>query len=118
MHFVCEFCAKTYDKKIELKAHIKRNHSTDHQKFQCEICNAVLSNKGSFQTHVNKHSSELQKCPHCEKISPNPNALNQHIKLLHLIQPTHKCNLCDKSFKVITSLKVCFISLKRIYKRY
>lgn len=51
------------------------------------------------------HTSEPRKCPHCDKISPTRNALTTHIRGVHT-ERTHKCHLCEKSFKAATALKV------------
>ncbi|XP_031622017.1 transcription factor grauzone-like [Contarinia nasturtii] len=105
---ICEFCAKRFKAKSDLKTHIRRMHTSNdkpQQVFKCEICNTSLTNQYILKTHMLKHSSDPQKCPHCYKLSPNENALSQHIKKNHLAKPIHKCTICEKSFKDITSLK-------------
>lgn len=106
---ICEFCAKQFRTKVDVEKHIRKVHSPDGKPrpiFKCEICDATLTNQYTLKTHMIKHSSDPKKCPHCYKLSPNEEALNQHIKKNHWQKPIHKCNLCDKSFKEITSLKV------------
>lgn len=59
-----------------------------------------------MREHLDKHVASPQQCPHCDKISPNPEALKGHIKRVHLMKKIFKCDLCNKSFKLALALKV------------
>lgn len=102
---ICEYCAKSFRTKTDVMGHVRRVHGKS-QKFKCDICDAWLTNRYTLKTHMLNHSADPIKCPHCDKMSPNSGALNQHIQKFHLQQPIHKCNLCGKSFKELTSLRV------------
>lgn len=78
------------------------------KKVQCSVCDAWLSNRYTLKTHLLTHSSEPQKCPQCDKVSPNHHALMCHIKEVHT-EAKHKCSCCDKLFKTPTALKVRFL---------
>lgn len=72
---------------------------------QCEVCSAWLSNRYTLKEHMLRHNSEPQKCPQCDKISPNQHALLCHIREVHT-ERIHKCHLCEKTFKAAVALKV------------
>lgn len=76
------------------------------KKFPCKLCGAWLASKYSLKCHVEKHSSEPVKCDQCDKISPNVDAHQFHVRYTHS-DATLKCHLCTKSFKYSISLKVC-----------
>lgn len=89
---------------------------------QCELCHSWLSNRYALKAHMLRHTSEPKKCPQCDKISPNANALSSHIREVHA-ERIHKCHLCEKAFKAAVALKVTkrirvgltFIVLSRLF---
>ncbi|XP_055314289.1 transcription factor grauzone-like isoform X2 [Sitodiplosis mosellana] len=102
---ICEVCAKTFKTKAELKAHQETHTSRSSKpKWQCNVCNGWYSNQYKLAKHKLTHDSEPQKCNQCDKISPNPNALKQHIRMVHC-ELKFKCHLCEKSFKSQATLK-------------
>lgn len=103
--FVCEFCAKQFVSMNSLRMHISNIHSD--AKVQCQICQKWLKHSKSLKTHMEKHSSRPQQCPHCDKRSPNSTALLSHIRRMHESGPSFQCSLCTKAFKLATELKVC-----------
>lgn len=110
---MCEICAKTFSHRRHVLTHIKQMHadsdqSERRQKVQCTICDSWLSNRYTLKTHMQNHSSEPQKCPQCDKVSPNHHALMCHIKEVHTI-PKFQCEHCDKRFKMASALKVKLI---------
>lgn len=102
----CEFCGKGYEYRSQLRAHINVVHASNNKMHQCDICSAMLKSKAALRQHRNRHTALPKKCPHCEKVSPNSMALEMHIDHMHKLKSIHKCHLCEKSFKVISSLKV------------
>lgn len=107
---ICEFCAKTFASSHTLLKHVQTMHSDDAAKdqHQCNICQKWLSNQYVLKAHMERHTSEPQQCPHCDKVSPNRGALGQHIHHMHgpAAKATYTCHLCAKSFKVANALKV------------
>ncbi|XP_055314011.1 zinc finger protein 729-like [Sitodiplosis mosellana] len=105
---ICEFCAKEFKTIVELKNHILKKHSTETKqpeaKLQCDVCNGWYP-KSSLKAHKIKHNSEPQKCNQCDKVSPNAQALEQHIRYTHNSEANFNCHLCEKSFKLPASLR-------------
>lgn len=81
------------------------SNSVRRTQVQCELCHSWLSNRYALKAHMLRHTSEPKKCPQCDKISPNANALSSHIREVHADR-IHKCHLCEKSFKAAVALKV------------
>ncbi|XP_055314295.1 zinc finger protein 726-like [Sitodiplosis mosellana] len=104
---ICEFCAKKFKTEAQLKLHQAKHldvASKTKPKFQCDICNGWYTTKRILKGHKMIHNPEPQKCSHCDKISPHPIALKQHIKNVHA-ELDFKCHLCEKSLKSQSSLK-------------
>lgn len=72
--YVCEHCGQTFMANIPLEKHIQSKHM-EQVRVKCKICNASLSQFSLYAHMQNIHSSKPQKCPHCDKISPNKAAL-------------------------------------------
>lgn len=106
--FVCEFCARPFQKMYALQAHIKNLHSEpeDTEQVQCDVCQKWMKSSHSLNAHMKRHSSGPQTCPICNKQSSNSDALKQHIKRVHEAQCTYQCHLCPKAFKFAAELKV------------
>lgn len=80
-------------------------NSIRRERVQCEICSAWLSNRYTLKEHMLRHKSEPRPCPQCDKVSPNQHALLCHIREVHT-ERSHKCHLCEKTFKAAVALKV------------
>lgn len=72
--YMCEHCGQSCITLISLEKHIQSKHM-EQVRVKCKICNASLSQFSLYAHMQNIHSSKPQKCPHCEKISPNKAAL-------------------------------------------
>lgn len=72
--YICEHCGQSYGAYITLEKHIQSKHM-EQVRVNCKICNASLSQFSLYAHMQNIHSSKPQKCPHCDKISPNKAAL-------------------------------------------
>lgn len=105
---ICEFCAKQLSSREALAKHIRNRHTENRDRplYQCDICKKWLTTLKIMREHLDKHMASPQQCPHCDKISPNPEALKGHIKRVHLMKKIFKCDLCNKSFKIALALKV------------
>lgn len=105
---ICEYCAKTFVTRKEVLAHIRGSHMENtirRERVQCDVCGAWLSNRYTLKEHMVRHNSEPQKCPQCDKISPNSHALVCHIREVHT-ERKFSCHLCEKTFKAAIALKV------------
>lgn len=53
------------------------------------------------------HNDTPRECSICNKVYPNKNSLNSHIRYVHK-EKNFQCTMCDKSFKIAIQLKVIF----------
>lgn len=104
----CQYCTQEFLTHTLLQTHTIKMHPehSDGDKLQCNICKKWLSNQGILRAHMERHFSGPQHCPHCDRISPNKDALKQHIKFMHQMKRSLLCHLCGKAFKESASLKV------------
>lgn len=101
---ICEFCAKPFRTKYELRLHINTVHSTSDEQFQCDVCHNWFKNKRSLLAHLRRHSEKPQKCEYCGKQYSRLAALQYHIERMHQI--TLKCYMCAEVFKTAKELDV------------
>lgn len=102
--YMCEICAKTYKTKESYLMHVK-SHSEKAPKFQCSLCNQKYTTQAGVRRHMIRHQNETVPCPHCDKLSPNKLALKAHIQFSHKLTRSHLCQICDRGFKRLISLK-------------
>lgn len=102
----CGICANVYKSKEQLRSHMRMHRKRVCDKVQCEVCGAWFGNKDRLKKHIERHNAQPVKCKKCDKIAPNPEALNSHMWAVHS-DANFKCHLCPKAFKVSYALKVC-----------
>lgn len=108
--FICEICAHVMKSKLNFDYHMKHKHNDSpiDTRVQCEICSAWLKDKKILRKHKqNLHETTNQQhfCNECGKQCPSASALRNHKRHVHKLTRSHKCDVCDKAFKVANLLK-------------
>ena len=66
---------------------------------ECKCCDKSYKSEGTLRFHIKlKHNSMNFECDICNKRFPTSFQLRAHIKLHS--EPTYKCELCEKMFKL------------------
>lgn len=102
---MCENCGKSFKFLSVLKEHALSHIESKLTKVQCDICGNWAKNTSALRKHKYLHDQQSKKCPHCDKIKPNENALKCHIRISHSA-PKHQCIYCDKAFSRPKALRV------------
>lgn len=100
---ICDVCAKTFSCVKTFQSHWMTHSSQP--RMQCTICGKWLKSKDSLRSQLRRHNDTQHACQYCQKKTPNRQALANHILYVHS-EKTHKCTLCDKTFKAAMGLKV------------
>lgn len=104
----CEFCGKMFNVKAIFEKHMllhgDKTKRLAHRK-QCDHCGEWLLTKSGLYYHEVIHKSDIQKCGQCGMELPHKLALSAHIRKNHR-EPKHKCKFCDKSFDILSKLRV------------
>lgn len=107
--FCCEFkgCEKVYSTKYNLKRHIESVHQCI-KRFQCDLCNKLLSSKQNLQEHYFTHSNEkLFKCIEsgCSQTFRQRSQLSNHRKMhRELFVLKEQLKTSEEEFSVFPSI--------------
>ena len=104
--FECPFpgCKKTYTIQSRLQFHLKI-HSGKKQ-YICPFCSKAFNEKGNLKTHERFHSDKRPyKCNQCNKSYKTNGHLKDHIQIQHLKIKKFICEICQKKFGRISTLK-------------
>ena len=104
--FQCPFpgCNKKYTIQSRLQFHLKI-HSGKKQ-FICPFCSKGFNEKGNLKTHERFHSNKRPfKCNQCNKSYKTNGHLKDHIQIQHLKIKKFICEICQKKFGRISTLK-------------
>lgn len=107
---VCHICAKISTTKQGMLEHLKEHDGVKEPGVSCEFCGKLYKNKYLARKHAkNMHQQHgtLHKCPQCQKHLATSTALRHHISYHHNFK-LHKCDVCDKAFKIAKALNVSF----------
>ena len=98
----CEHCGKEFNNQNQLNDH-ERTH-TKETPFTCETCGFKATNKPALTTHMRTHTGEKPlKCDKCSYTCGDPSNMSKHRKIHEA--PLYKCELCEKAFCRMATLK-------------
>ena len=98
----CRHCGKEFNSHNQLNDH-ERTH-TKEKPFNCGKCGFKATNKAALNTHIRTHSGKKPlKCDKCLYTCGDPSNMSKHRKIHDA--PLHKCELCEKSFCRMATLK-------------
>lgn len=88
--FKCQHCRKTYTYKSDLRRHVKARH----KRASIDPTKIVVSDE-----KIEYLPSKILKCPKCEFVLPNEDAVGTHLSTSHTSSPyRHTCFVCLKPF--------------------
>ena len=107
MDFLCNECAKTFAKEVDLVIHQARAH--DKRSFSCEMCHVINVGYTNHNNHMRVHkpkkkTTRLLKCEKCYYETNQKQNLNRHILTVHNEKKdsdkskNRSCPDCGKSF--------------------
>ena len=104
--YKCEFpgCTKRYSILSRYQVHMRTHEGK--KPYLCQICNKSFNEKGNLKTHLRFHS-ELRpfKCSFCTKSYKTNGHLKDHIEIQHKKIKKYICEICNKKFGRISTLK-------------
>ena len=107
MDFLCNECAKTFAKEVDLVIHQARAH--DKRSFSCKMCHVITVGYTNHNNHMRVHkpkkkTTRLLKCEKCYYETNQKQNLNRHILTVHNEKKdsdkskNRSCPDCGKSF--------------------
>ena len=86
MDFLCNECAKTFAKEVDLVIHQARAH--DKRSFSCKMCHVITVGYTNHNNHMRVHkpkkkTTRLLKCEKCYYETDQKQNLNRHILTVH-----------------------------------
>ncbi|XP_055701743.1 gastrula zinc finger protein XlCGF26.1-like [Phlebotomus papatasi] len=80
----CEECGKILSNKLELRKHIRYNHSGLEKKFQCKICPKAFKAKKHLEEHAGQHTKvPIHRCSFCPREFCTQSAKYSHQRKHH-----------------------------------
>ncbi|XP_060078111.1 uncharacterized protein LOC132557621 [Ylistrum balloti] len=107
--FKCQICVKKFHTNYALVKHMAVH--TPETPFSCRLCSKSFKYKGNLKHHFDVHSNDanmkLLKCVICVKRCTSFQNLKDHM-LSHYEETckTHKCEICNKTFRIKSSLQM------------
>ena len=98
--FCCTKCPEKYSKTRDLLAHMRNVHGRISRikdpKYQCNICNKMLTSRGSYSRHKRNFHPEAMKdflCRKCDERFTSRNDMMTHVFKAHF--NGYQCDQCD-----------------------
>ena len=89
--FLCKYCTKSYDTKIQLRSHYKSTHKDP---TSCIHCFKTFTNNNVFKRHMLIHSNSTISCSECGRCFRRRDALKRHADEKHdgkgLVKPSNE----------------------------
>uniref|UniRef100_A0A2A4JII2 C2H2-type domain-containing protein n=1 Tax=Heliothis virescens TaxID=7102 RepID=A0A2A4JII2_HELVI len=96
-------CTRIFSTSKLLKAHIRKVHCADRNRYICECCGRGFSALYLLERHAAVHSGERVACPVCHVLLSCSTGLTNHLRSHSKVRP-HQCSVCSKSFARASNL--------------
>lgn len=100
--FECEECGRKFTRHNLLTEH-KRVH-TGERPFECEDCCKTFAKRDLWRRHRLTHKDKRFECQECGKRFAQKSTMQVHMSV-HSKERKHVCDVCNKSFKLASSLR-------------
>ena len=97
----CQYCVKTFKKKMALKTHVAA-HEEEGQ-WKCDQCDKTFNRNGALRSHkyrIHGGKEKLHLCRFCPAKFWDKSVLTAHERI-HTKERPFKCRHCDKTFREI-----------------
>ena len=103
--FKCDMCEFSTKYKSSLEFHLKTHDKTVLS--ECDICHVKVKRLDLHKKRIHQDSDipGSFKCSHCDYCGNKESDLRAHIQRVHSISQCHQCDICDKQFKNLLTLK-------------
>ncbi|XP_022828536.1 zinc finger and SCAN domain-containing protein 2-like isoform X1 [Spodoptera litura] len=106
-------CTRSFTTTKLLKAHIRKVHCADKQKYICDQCGRGFSAQYLLRRHELVHTGVLVECTVCGVKLRGRTGLTNHLRS-HLNIRAHECRFCKKKF---TRASTCATHIKFVHKQ-
>lgn len=90
-------CTEVFNQQLNLRRHLRSKHGIT-EKFECDLCNFVCTEKSYIRSHMSIHLSEKRYiCSFCGSRFRKLRDLREHSNQ-HLGLKPYKCKTCGKNF--------------------
>ncbi|XP_038105377.1 zinc finger protein 16-like [Culex quinquefasciatus] len=101
--YTCTACPATFEKRMDLFAHVKSHGKS---RFPCQQCERAFKRKTELEVHMNSHQIEPSFfCPTCSAGFKCQASLRRHHKSVHLGLKRFACPECGRQFAQKTHLQ-------------
>ena len=96
----CEFCDKTFHKRMFLRFHIRTVHKNENEEnITCDECEKPFKNQYYLKIHkTTEHAEKIFGCEFCGKLFGGSQRLKNHVKVIHEGIRDFICHYCNKTF--------------------
>ena len=105
--FICQFCLKSFDTKLELNQHTK---VTSSEVYKCWVCKANFPFRALLLVHTNIHRQDTEHgnvksfvCVECGEATKNRGKLRHHM-FTHTNEFVYQCCICEQKVTTLAAL--------------
>lgn len=100
--YECPECGISFIRRARLLGHLRVHRSFITKPPRCDQCNEDFTSTQSWMAHIDVHEQKPFWCLSCSKAFLDEQALDLHLQSHNR---RHVCNICHKSFHMVTQLR-------------
>ncbi|CAG9106356.1 unnamed protein product [Plutella xylostella] len=100
----CRQCNERFTCKETLEHHHVESHGMPRRMYACKSCGGEFHNRTLLHYHFKANHTTDLKCQYCEKTFKVRSSLQEHVYFTHTGERPYKCSVCDKGVVSLRAL--------------
>ncbi|XP_048485740.1 zinc finger and SCAN domain-containing protein 12 isoform X18 [Plutella xylostella] len=100
----CRQCNERFTCKETLEHHRVESHGMPRRMYACKSCGGEFHNRTLLHYHFKANHTTDLKCQYCEKTFKVRSSLQEHVYFTHTGERPYKCSVCDKGVVSLRAL--------------